>query len=161
MTNIIDKQYFWGGLALSNLSEEEELNELDRYIAKYQKEYLTVMFGAAIALDTPDAIIDLLVDTDTLTSPIANYVYFHFRRDNATMTTTVGEKKTMISKTSYSSSNEKLVAAWNEMARWSGELHNQLFAHEIEVPDIDYHEEILPKVKFTHDIFYEINEFNL
>lgn len=160
MENIIDKNYMWGQLSLSNMSEEEELNELDRYIAKYQKEYLTRMFGKTIAADMPEGLIELLYDHETLTSPIANFVFFYLQRDKASFTTPAGEKTLMIDKTRAVLPTGKLVRAWNEMSEFNAKLHVELYLKEIEIDGIDYEVDIRPFVKFTDDIFMEINIFN-
>ena len=73
MEHLIDKNYFWGGLYIADLSEARESAELDRYIAKYQKEYIKRMFGVAYASldELPEELVNALRDETLLTSPIA------------------------------------------------------------------------------------------
>ena len=161
MQNLIDRQYFWGRRKLANITEEEELNELDRYIAKYQKVYLEAMFGKDLSEDAPEELLELLYDTDTLESPIADMVYFYHNRDNATVTTQAGEKRLSISNTIVSSPNEKLVEAWNSMVDFNCDLHVKLHSGSIVIDGIDYDEDILAKISPTHDIYWKINKYNL
>jgi hypothetical protein len=161
MENLIDKNYFWGGKHLPNMEEEQELNDLDRYIAVKQKDYLIRMFGRDIADNMPDKLIALVRDEELLISTIANYVYFHHNRDSATFTTMAGEKGITIRNTWRASPNEKLVAAWNEMVDLNTEIHRMLYAKEIEIEGIDYEADILPNIKLTDDIFAHINNFNI
>lgn len=161
MENLIDKNYFWGGIALPNMSEDDELSELDRYIALYQKQYLEKMFGEEIAANLPDELAALLRDEELLTSPIADYVYFHHNRDKATVTAMAGEKAMIIQNTQTVTPNEKLVRAWNRMVDFNSKLHNKLYLGTIEIDGISYVDDIQANIELTDDIFYPINIFNI
>ena len=161
MENLIDKNYFWGGIALPNMSEEEEQSELDRYIAYYQKDYLKKMFGDAIAENVPVELIDELRDEETLFSPIADYVYFHHNMDKATVTAPAGEKTIVIQNTQTVTPNEKLVRAWNRMVDFNHKLHDKLYLGTIEIEGISYVDDIQPNIDLTDDIFCSINIFNI
>lgn len=163
MEHLIDKNYFWGGLYIPDLSEARDAAELDRYIAKYQKEYIKRMFGVEYAnLDElPDELVAELMDETMLVSPIANFVYFYYQRDKATVSTASGEKQVSIQSTASVSPNEKLVRAWNEMVEMSAEIHRKLYAGEITLAGVDYLEDIYANIKPTDDIFCFINPYNV
>jgi hypothetical protein len=57
---------------------------------------------------------------------IANYIYFHFMRDNDTQTTGVGEVKNKSENAATISPALKMCRAWNEMSDWIGEMFNYL-----------------------------------
>lgn len=52
-------------------------------------------------------------------SIIANYVYYWFMRDKATLTTAVGEVEAKTDGSNKASGNTKMVRAWNEMVEWN------------------------------------------
>lgn len=165
--NLIDESYFWGNLHLPQILEkseeddtkvpslldaaaENEANELDKYIAKYQDEYLKAMFAGS------DKFNDLIVDEDKKTSPIANMIYYHYLRDRETITTSAGVIRIHVQNSVDMSSASKRVNAWNEMVKFNRELHLELYK---EMSD-DY-KEIYGKIDFNHDIFHFINTVNL
>jgi hypothetical protein len=51
-------------------------------------------------------------------SPIANYIYFWYRRSQFTKTTEFGETISTADNTQNVSANEKMATAWNEMHHW-------------------------------------------
>ena len=139
---LIDRTYFVDdlslpGLTVSECSENvgmrgriEELTvgglSLNRFIQKYQSEYLNKILGKELATafiqglseQNPDGIwINLknqLVDGELKRSPLANYVYFYIMRYGLTFTTPSGEKK---GKSDYAIdvSTHKPEFAWNRM----------------------------------------------
>lgn len=163
MEHLIDKNYFCGGLYIADLSETREAAELDRYIAKYQKDYIKRMFGVVYSeLDElPEELVALLRDETLLVSPIANYVYFQYQRDKATVTTGSGEKTVTIQNTSAMSPSEKFVKAWNEMVDMSGEIHLKLYDGTVTIDGVDYMEDIYANIKPTDSIFCKINVYNV
>lgn len=87
MESLIDINYFrYGNIQLPYVNIQSWINtpsdstindeqlELERYIAIYQKEYLTKIFGSNTIPDE-ETIKSLLVNEELLTSPIAMYVY--------------------------------------------------------------------------------------
>jgi hypothetical protein len=58
---------------------------------------------------------DGLRNSTLLTSPIANYIYFTFRRDTETRTGNTGENKPNAQNADSATPNRKLVFAWNDM----------------------------------------------
>jgi len=74
-------------------------------------------------------------------SLIANYVYWHYIRDNHTFTTGSGEKKSPLAINALPEA--KLVRAWNQMVEWNIKLYEFIDDHITTYPearrlDIDY-----------------------
>jgi hypothetical protein len=64
------------------------------------------------------------------TSPIANYVYYWFMRDNHTQTAPVGEVKTTTENAVLANPFLKMARAYNEAAEAVGRLRDYLDANE-------------------------------
>lgn len=62
-------------------------------------------------------------------SPIANYVYFHYLKDNVSFTMGAGEVKPKSNASDKVSPYPKMVRAWNEMVDWNWELIQFLSEH--------------------------------
>lgn len=166
MENLIDESYFWGELELGNLFKNTNgnllseagnnaSNELQMFITKYQKKYLTEMFGKTLANNLPTELIALIRDEDAKTSPIANYVYYFAMRNKASVTSPAGEIKNTIVNTALSSAVEKVKNAWNEMMQFNNKLHQELFdieTLEYETP-LSYLNDIYEKIDSDSDIF--------
>ncbi len=170
MQNIIDESYFWGdlkigGLYVQNTTIQGQANaartqELTQYIAKYQKEYLTKMFGKTVAENMPDELTAMLYDAELRTSPIANYVYCKWVYGNATQSTASGEKALNKTRSLNASPYAKTVAAWNEMVSFNLELQKGLYeAGTIGV--YDYETDILANISTTADIFNYTNRYGI
>jgi hypothetical protein len=138
---LINRLYFTGELNIPNSSNAAVSERLDAFIKKYEPEFLRDIMGyslhtayAAGVLVTPvDARwTDLqdgkeftvntklnkwtgLVDAVNYRSPIANYVYYWYMRDQATQSTAVGEVATKTENSNRVSPAIKMSSAWNEM----------------------------------------------
>lgn len=80
----------------------------------------------------------LAINTSTGTSkqsPIANYVYFWFMKNNASQTTGMGEKNTNAENAGPGNPGLKMVRAWNEMSRWVMELRYFLRSNAAVYPE--------------------------
>jgi hypothetical protein len=64
-------------------------------------------------------------------SPIANYVYFYYMRDNATQTTRNSEKLSKSANATDVSPENKQRAAWNEMVWMNKKLYGYLRANNV------------------------------
>lgn len=138
---LINATYFIGEINLPGLSEPANAENLLTFITKYEKKFLQQLFGedlydlyvAGLAEDPVDekwtALSAMLVDTDTKESPIANYVYYYFTRDMATLTANLGEVKPKGENASFASPIAKQVRAWNEMVDfvWKFELDTDVY----------------------------------
>lgn len=160
MDNLIDETFFWGELKIAGLSIPDGTNaqssasknkvaELSKWITKYQKEYITRMFGDEIEIN--EDIKSLLVDYTTLSCPIANYVYFRYMTTNATQTTGAGEKKLTVQNTENAYSRDKLLQSWNAMVDMNQIIHQKMYL-AADLGDINYLNDILiniPIKKYT------------
>ena len=180
MDNLIDETYFWGELEIDGLFKNQASgialmeaggnasSELDRYIAKYQKEYLKQMFGETLAADLPAELIALIRDEQLKTSLITNCVYFYYMRANQSKTTGAGEVKMDIIRTRAVSAAEKMCRAWNEMVIANRKIHEKLFDDETitvtvddEETELNYLDDIYPEILLSDNIFCTINSHNI
>jgi hypothetical protein len=138
MQNLIDETYFWGDIDLGTLFRSTNgvllseagantSSELERYIAKYQKDYLKQMFGAELAADLPAELATLVYDEDVRTSPIADYVYFHYMRNMETTTTPMGEKGLTAQNTITKTNEAKIYRAMKRCIEESLAIHKALY----------------------------------
>ena len=164
MQNIIDKSYFWGSLLITGLNQDD--SEIEMYIAKLQKIYLTKMFGEDIANDLPDELKAMLFDSTLKTSPIANYVYYYWQKANVNTPTNAGMKALDIPNTTDQSPVSYMVDAWNEMVEFNIKLHNKLYdqqiieiaaAGSVEAYTIIFDTDIKPNVDYYSGIFKKQN----
>ena len=145
MENLIDKSYFWGDIEITGLFKPEMEAKLDMMIAKYQKEYLKQMFGTYfLEHEMTDTFKNLLIDDELKTSPIANFVYYYWQRNNATFQTNAGVKTLNVQNTISVSPAEKMVSAWNQMVTWNEEIHSSLY--DLETDEFDYLNDIYPYI---------------
>lgn len=101
----------------------------------------------------------LAINTSTGTnksSPIANYVYYWYMRNNHTQTASTGETKGKHENADYANVSTKLVRAWNEMSECICELVDYLDARK----DVytEWADQDTWRVKGW---FRRINEFNI
>ena len=68
-------------------------------------------------------------------SPIANYVYYQYMRENQSQTSNVGEVYLQSENSIRVSSNNKMVTAWNEMVDLLWVLHDFIMDNEAKYPD--------------------------
>jgi len=183
MDNLINGTYFWGELHIPQLKNTasnalnaaaiSEANDLDKYITKYQKQYLDAMFGKALIAsfgdELPTEIKALIVDDLTKESPIANMVYYHWMRANQTLTLPTGEKNLAIMNTQIRSGNEKTTFGWNMGVKWNRKVHDELYEAETLViyagteneRTLDWQTDIAEYIDFNHNIFEYINNWNI
>jgi hypothetical protein len=174
MENLIDKTYFVDENKLTGLNQTDADDEqsLNRFIAKYQKDYLARMFGEKLSLELPHEITDLIVDIDTLTSPLAEYVYYKWQRSKASIQTNAGVKVLHTQNTTSVSPIFKMSDAWNRMVLFNQKLHTKLEAQEtieykkivnnVETTEtLKYSEDIKPYVDFSDEIFYMTNQYGI
>lgn len=161
----IDTTYFEADLSLGNITGAPAIAALTQFIAKFEKKYLEGLFGfplykaytAGIAVLAPDQkwldIRDgkeytsngkavywtgLKSTVGTLkVSPIANFVYYHYRKDNASFTQSGGEAKAKTKDMIKVSPRQKMIDAWNEMAPVSQQLIAFLEEHATTYPEFD------------------------
>lgn len=158
MQNLINKDYFWGITELTGMFKADTEAELNKFIAKYQKMYLKDMFADMFEDEIPEDLMKYLVNADTLESPIANYVYYHWQRVKATIQTNAGVKRVDTPNTLSVSPAQKMCDAWNEMVYINIQIHEYLSELEV-TPELDYYNNIYPYLNV--DVVTHINVYNI
>lgn len=180
---IIDKSYFIGEINIPN-TDKTAIGELvDKFIEKYEPKFLDETLGYNLAKAFRAGLDEYTVDqkwTDLLEgveyvdannktrywvgfitesfpkSPIANYVYYWFIRNNHTQTATMGEVKSQNENAVNVSPTLKMVQAWNEISAWVCELVDYLNAKETDYPEWE-NQDVWCMLKK----FHPINEFGI
>jgi len=126
MENQITTDYFWGAFALpyinltgttsyaSGQAIDKEQQELERYITKYQKEYLTKLFGGELI---PDEVAHLVNDAYAKFSPITNYVFCKVLPFYQSRATAAGEQIKTSEHSTNTNYQDRLFLIWNDMVR--------------------------------------------
>lgn len=135
--SLIDTTYFVGEITILNLNaegsfvEQGNVTELGRFITKYEAKFLIALLGQTLYDSFQSAIADAgespltgswldlqnkLVDSFNKLSPIANYVYYWYKRNNSTSTTAQGETVQKSENAVNVADYTKMVRAWNEMS---------------------------------------------
>lgn len=172
---LVTDKYFKGELLIPNLESNglgisgsiclANIQTLDDLINKYEPLFLTKLLGNTLCdeflkgIGEPEPLTkwqllkEMLVNEDKHLSPIANYVYYWFMRNEATKTTGVGETVGQANNAAIVSADAKMIRAWNEMTDSLTAIVSFLDAHRADYPDF------CPDVKA--DIFFHINTLNL
>ena len=143
---IIDYKYFGGGLLKIPVRDPDEREEIDRYIAIYEPEYLDKVLGKELAqaflagIET-DPIeqrwIDLLQgsgnwpgfkDEDKYQSPIANYVYIKFFVEHQDLFLPTGNIKAKNENSIPANSRLRTAMIWNDMVNYNWLLHGFVYS---------------------------------
>lgn len=175
----IDTSYFYGERSIAGISQAETAAALAIFIDGKEDELMTRLMGynlyklykAGITASTQiykdirdgkeytnslgiaDKWVGLAFTVGTSKrSLIANYVYWHYVRDNHTFTTGSGEKKTDLA--INVSPDVKLISAWNEMVNWIYALHDFLTVSISTYPDY-------ADVVIDTELFTKQNSLNL
>ena len=67
-------------------------------------------------------------------SPIANYIYYWYIRNNYSQTAAMGEVKSKTENADQHNPGMKMTRAWNEMSAWTNELRDYLDAKKSDYP---------------------------
>jgi len=169
MANLIDNSYFTGEINLPGELLTGQFATIDSYIAKYEKDFLIKLLGYDVYKDLLANPLDYsgLIDgaeyvvnfngektvkwiglvNDEKISPIAYYVYYHFMRDLATATASIGQTVPTAENATVVSMSHKLTFAWNAMM----DLYGGFTDPPIRPTAYRYLREIKPdKWLFTH-----------
>ena len=146
---LIDYTYFQqGAVAVPNLADEV-IADLNYYIQKYEPIYLAKVLGVAfrdaflagLEADPVEQKWKQLKEgatyqngnqewigftNDSKQSPIANYVYIKFARDNQTLFTGIGEVAPAAENATAKLARRRFADVWTEMAYWNVDLYNYL-----------------------------------
>ena len=132
---LIDTTYFVGeilipGLTGDNIIVTGNVEEVTRFIKKYEKEYLlhelwVELYNAFVSGLNEDPVEQrwknlraLLTDSEIPYSPIAEYIYYHIMRDRMTSSTGLGsEVEATAENSSIATNTHKMVRAYNSAVR--------------------------------------------
>lgn len=90
---------------------------------------------------------------------IANYVYWHYREDNTTLTSTLGELGSLAENSVIVSPDNKMVRAWNDMAGWDRELAHMLY-YLTDVGGAKVYPEF-DQCEPAGEVYYPVNRFGI
>ncbi len=164
---LINSSYFIGERNIPNTLYPEVSSLIDHLISEHQEEYLTSLMGyelfklfeaGLLVTPTPDqkwldikngvAFTGLdgrakkwagFVNATTLLSPIADYVYYWYSRNNSTQTAAMGEVQSKNENSSNVSSAGKQVRAWNDMVAKNKLLNEFLQVNYSTYPEFQQH----------------------
>lgn len=155
MANIIDRSYFFGEIAIGQLSTDAVKDKLNIFIGKHEDDLLQGILGYASYKDfkanpTAPKWVDvrdgkeyvdennvlckweglIVNDGEIPESLIASYVYYWYQRSQLTNTGGVGEVKTDTENSSAASPKFKMVNAWNNMIKGVEALYSFMRANK-------------------------------
>lgn len=161
MIRTLSAAYFVGEISIPNISgttiiDQANLKNLQISIAIYEPLFLKDLLGedlytayaAGIAEVTPDAkwttLNNKIYYTDaaltalsTGISPVANYIYFQFHRNNASVTLQNSEVKPGHQNFTVTSPAQKMVSAWNNMVRLCDEIQEFIEDNITDYPEFE------------------------
>lgn len=176
---IIDTSYFTGNINLPQTGNTEGSAIVTEFISRYEPVYLQAVLGYSLWKAFTDGIegsgeIDqrwenLLSGGDytykgsdkrwtgfmVKPSPISQYIYYHFVRDQSTSMTLVGNVMAKTENADRVNPLLKMVDAWNEMVRLNWLLRGYLDANAETYPEYNSRE------CYENEIFLTINEFGI
>lgn len=164
---LIDKDYFILNVNLPQASISEGISLIDKYIARYETDFLDKALGYELSKAFRTGIsgptessydqrwIDILSgaeysygdltdrwmgmrDSTKKISPIANYVFCKFIKEKATDNTLVGVSKPKQSNATREDGETKFKDAWNEMVKWMRNLREFLYVNQSTYPEWKY-----------------------
>ncbi len=177
---IVDNSYFIGEILIAGLATTPIQNSVNLFIGKHEPVYLQKVLGYAfnklfsegLAADPVDARWTDLRDgaeytdcngflnewtgfkNDEKQSPIANYIYYWYERDNVTFTATVGEQEGKTDNAKSVSGGPKMTKAWNEAVNQTKVLHDYLLNAKDDTGMLIYPEFAIEQTKCFKRISY-------
>lgn len=164
--SLINSSYFIGERNIPNVDYPDVGSAVGNLLNKYEPEYLKALLGyelfllfeAGLAEATPAAkwteirngiqftMLDGrltkwkgLVDTETFQSPIADYVYYWWLRNNVSQTAEMGEVRGKAENAVNVSPKFKMCKAWNDMVDKSLVLYEFLLVNNTVYPELQKH----------------------
>jgi hypothetical protein len=156
---LIDTSYFYGDLSIAQITNEAVEANVQRFIKQYEPELLADLLGYELyknylaGVATVQKYKDIrdgkeytnragklakwrgLKNNSISQSLIANYVYYWYLRNEASITTGTGEKTANAQNASNASPRVKMTRAWNQMAKWNMELVEFLVSNQTDYPE--------------------------
>lgn len=151
---LIDTTYFFGDLSIAQITNEAVETSVQLLIKQREPELLIDLFGYELyknylaGVATEQKYKDVrdgkeyttragklakwrgLKNSTLSQSLIANYVYYWYLRDQASVTTGTGEKTAKAQNASNASPRVKMARAWNQMVKWNWELVEFLLSND-------------------------------
>jgi hypothetical protein len=158
MANLIDETYFVRGLHLAQLGQLEVSENVESYITRYERVFLTKALGyefSKLMLANPTAprfvalisgseytINDVVSKWEGFTnlgkvSPIANYVYYQYLADSAENVVGIGTAQNKAENAMVVSPINKMVLAWNDMRSMLKNLYGYMYANQDTYAEFD------------------------
>lgn len=180
MAAILTVDDFKGEILIAGLAQAWNEDSLSDFISKYENDYIYKAMGYALGKEFIAGIAAVTVDqkwTDILegaeyynadgklrkwdglqadANPIADYVYYWYQRNAATITGTAGEGTANMENATKTSSIKKSVRAWNEMADVTDKLR-EFLEYKVDGDDVAVYDYDSEEVH----CFGRINSFNL
>lgn len=161
MANLIDSSYFIGPLLIGQSDQATVNTVIEQFITRYENEYFLKIMGYNFKklyeqglLDDVQKYKDIRDGKEYLgayqqtekwrgfketapfkRSPIANYVYFQYMRNHATISSGTGEVKANQQNSRSMSSVNKATLMWNEMVEWNKEFHRFMYWNQEVYPE--------------------------
>lgn len=137
---LIDITYFFGEFNISQKSHAPVSEGINDYIDTYEPEYIEKALGedfAALFNANPsdprfDDLQAMLIKTP---SPIAGYVFFHYQRDHAIISTGAGDARAKSENSERSPEVYRMTKAWNTMARKTRKIQRYLLDNATIFPE--------------------------
>ena len=130
---LIDATIFVGEINVPNIDSPGVSENLNYFINKYEKKFLTILFGSFVydklsvelakEEGSRDPIFASLINKVDKQS-VANFVYKFYMDDQAVLTAGIGVVKPKAENSEKVSSHRKVIRAWNEMSDWVNDSDN-------------------------------------
>lgn len=175
---LIDVSYFVGEIFIPGLENtvDSTNSQILGFIKKYEAKYLKDLLGetlysefvAGMSVEPIEQkwidLADKLRDAETKESPIANYVYYWWKRNEVTDSVGIGEVKPQAENASPASAVHKMVRAWNEMVDWNYTFNSWIGSNLTVYPS---HRPFYHQIEIgvwrcrKNDLFGKINSLNI
>lgn len=155
---LIDQSFFVGEILVPNLTgagpiPAGNIEELNRFIGKYEPEYLDEVLGQSLSAAFQEGVVasspeqrwvDLknrLVNETTKLSPIAGYVYYHYFRDRLSTSSGLGEIEAVAENANVVLNTDKMSRAYNDAVRKGRAVFSWVILNAETYPEFDLEHE--------------------
>lgn len=177
MSYIINQSFFVRDIVVPNSNTPPVLERLNLFIAKYEKECLLKILGYPLykvfGTESSQRMTDLLHGAeytdlngdlqlyeglvhDENDSLIANYIYYYFQQNSATLSTGISTVKMSAEAGTSVSPEEKMIFAWNYFSSEVQSMCYFLWSKREDYPEFTAHQ-----LSRTLDLSRPINPFDL
>lgn len=187
MANLIDSTYFIRDINIPDTETPDETSVLDEAIARYEPIYLKKVLGyelwkavqAEIDADVYIVYADLIEGAEfsfeynghTINtkweglinsekeSPIANFIYYKYRKEVETINASIGEKRQKGENSTDASALKKMVDAWNGCVDMSGKQNRYYKKYTSFFLDNSNYEHISPDPSLFNFLLANIDDY--